>query len=329
MRIGLLGAGRIGSLHAQTLIGKERVDSVAVYDPISSRAGELADDAGLDVADSVSDLLASVDAAVIASSTDSHAEHLEMAAAAGVPAFCEKPISTDLASTDRAIEAVESAGIPVMMGFNRRFDPGYRAARDAVADGSLGTLMLITGHHHDHRPPPEEYVPLSGGQFKDQLIHDFDLLRFVSGEEPVAVHAAGSPVGVEMVARYGDTAVSVVTLWLASGAIATLCGVRMDPIGYDVRMEVFGTLDSIAVGLDPHMPLRSAEPGVEPPRDPYTEWLQRFGASYGAEMDAFLDMVEGKAESPCTVHDARAAVVIAEACRRSLDAGGPVELEGM
>lgn len=327
MKIGLLGAGRIGSLHAQTFEEHPRVDGLVVFDPVTSRAEELAARVGATASDSLSHLLGSVDAVVIASSTDSHAAHLEMAADAGLPAFCEKPIAIDVDVTDRVIEAVERSGIPAMIGFNRRFDRGFVAARTAVASGSIGTLMMIAGHHHDHRPPPAEYLPVSGGQFKDQLIHDFDLLRFVSGQEVVAVHAAGSTVGVELVTKFDDTSVTVVTLWLESGALATLCGSRVDPLGYDVRMEVFGTQDSLAVGVDSHSPIRSVEDGVPAPQEPYTEWLPRFGDSYRAEMDAFLAVARGETESPCTVHDARAALLIAEACRRSLDAGGPVEVE--
>ena len=325
MRIGLMGAGRIGSLHAGTLSRHPEIDAVTVFDPIPARARSLAASIGAEEAESAEDLMGTSDALLIASSTDSHAADLSMAAAAGLPTFCEKPIAIDLESTDRAIEVVEQADIPVMMGFNRRFDPGFALAQAAVADGRIGELMLIVGQHHDHRPPPEEYIPVSGGQFKDQLIHDFDLLRFVSGDEVTAVHAGGSPVGVGMVQRHGDTAVAVVTLWLRSGAMATLCGTRMDPVGYDVRMEVFGTGDSIAVGWDEHTPIRIVDAG--PPDDPYREWLPRFGESYRAEIDAFLAMARGEISSPCTVHDARAALLIAEACRRSLERRGPVELE--
>jgi myo-inositol 2-dehydrogenase/D-chiro-inositol 1-dehydrogenase len=273
--------------------------------------------------------MADCDAVIIASSTDSHAEFLVMAAEAGLPTFCEKPIAADIEVTDRAISAVERAGNAVQMGFNRRFDRGFSRAKTAVADGTIGKLMMIVGQHHDHRPPPEAYIPASGGQFKDQLIHDFDLLRFVSGDEVVAVHAAGSAVGVEMMEKYGDTAVSVVTLWLSSGAMATLCGARLDAVGYDVRMEVFGTEDSLAVGLDSRTPIRSVEDGAVEPADPYTEWLPRFGDSYRAEMEAFLDMAQGRSASPCTVYDARAAIVIAEACGRSIAQGRPIELEAV
>lgn len=327
MRVGLFGAGRIGSLHAGNLAANDRVTEFLVYDPAADRAKQLADHFDARPMDSAASVLAECDAVVIASSTDSHAGDLIMAAQAKRPAFCEKPIAATLEATDRAIAAVEEAGIPVQIGFNRRFDAGFRAARRAVADGTIGTLMLVVGHHHDHRPPPEEYIPVSGGQFKDQLIHDFDLVRFVTGEEVVEVYASGSPVGVDMVAKYHDTAVTAVTLTLSSGAIASLCAARTDPIGYDVRMEVFGTGDSVAVGVDSQTPLRSLEPGQVPPVDPYQEWLPRFGDSFAAEMEAFLDVAAGEADSPCTVYDARAALVIAEACRRSLDARAPVTLE--
>lgn len=272
------------------------------------------------------DVLQESDAVLIASSTDSHSRDLMKAAEAGLPTFCEKPIAIDLESTDRAIEVVEKTGIQVMMGFNRRFDAGFSCAQKEVANGVIGDLMLIIGQHHDHRHPPEEYVPVSGGQFKDQLIHDFDLLRFVSGDEVIAVHAGGSSVGVGMFERHGDTAVTVVTLWLQSGALATLCGARMDPVGYDVRMEVFGTNDSVAIGWDDHTPIRLLDGARKNPTNPYREWLPRFGKSYEAEIDAFLAMARGEIVSPCTVHDARAALVIADACKRSLEQRRPVEL---
>jgi len=327
VKVGLLGAGRIGTLHAGNLVAHPAVKELFVFDPIGDRAEALASDTGARVLGSSEELMAACDAALIATSTDSHARDLILAAEAGKPAFCEKPIATTIDATDRAIAAVERAGIPVQMGFNRRFDHGFQAARAAVADGSVGTLMLVVGHHHDHRPPPEEYIPVSGGQFKDQLIHDFDLVRFVTGDEVTRVFAAGSSHGLEVFGEYGDTAVTTVTLYLQSGAMAMLCGVRTDPIGYDVRMEIFGTDDSIAVGVDDQTPLRSVERGESPPDDPYREWLQRFGDSFTHEISAFVSMASGESASQCTVHDARKALLIAEACRLSLDRGEPVDVK--
>jgi myo-inositol 2-dehydrogenase/D-chiro-inositol 1-dehydrogenase len=254
---------------------------------------------------------------------------IERAVRAGVPTLCEKPLAISLAEADRALAVVSDSNVPVQIGFNRRFDSGYRAARDLVADGSLGTLTLVIGQHHDHEVPSEEYVARSGGEFIDQLIHDFDILRFVTGREVVRVHAAGASSGFGWFSEYDDYAQTAVTLWLDDGTLAVLAGSRQDPVGYDVRMEVFGTKDSIAVGLDDRTPLRSVEPGVAPPIDPYTEWIPRFGETYTREMDAFIAMVLSGEKNECTVSDARTALAIAEACTLSARQGRIVELEEM
>lgn len=326
MKVGLLGAGRIGALHLNTLTRNELVTTVWVYDVDSSRSEALASQHGAGTATEVDSVLKWADAVVIATSTDTHADLLIAAAHAEVPAFCEKPIATDLASTDRAIDAINKAGIPVQIGFNRRFDFGFQAARSAVAQGRLGTLLSVVGHHHDHRPPPDDYIPVSGGGFKDQLIHDFDLLRFVTGDEAVAVHAAQTAIGLPVFADHGDYTTSIVTVWMASGSVACLVGARTDPVGYDVRMELFGTGDSIAVGLDRRTPLRSVEQDGLIPEEPYREWLERFGASFEAEMDAFLQVAQGTIPSPCTPADARAALVIAEAAKRSVRESSVVQI---
>lgn len=313
MKIGLLGAGRIGAVHFESLVANESVSSIKVYDLDADRARFLASSGGMGVAEGVDSLMSWADALVIATSTDTHSGLLVSASRAEKPAFCEKPIALDLASTDRAIEAIQAAGIPVQIGFNRRFDNGFRAAQRAMAEGRLGTLLSVVGHHHDHTPPPDHYIPSSGGQFRDQLIHDFDSLRFVTGDEVVKLHASGTSVGLPSFAAHEDHTSTVVTLWLASGALAALIGVRTDPVGYDVRLELFGTKDSIVAGHDRHTPLNSTEPGMSPVEDPYREILSRFGDSYRAEIDAFLSVAAGTTTSRCTPEDARAALVLAEA----------------
>lgn len=317
MRVGLLGAGRIGALHAETLTAHEKLSELMIYDVDGERSKSLADSHDVANATSVDALMTWADAVVIATSTDTHADLLFAAARKGKPAFCEKPIANSLETTDHAIEAIRAAGIPVQIGFNRRFDNGFLAARRAVESGSLGTLLSVVGHHHDHVPPPLDYIPLSGGQFRDQLIHDFDLLRFVTGEEAVDIYAAGTSVGLPIFSDYDDSSAALVTLTMESGALAVLVGARTDPIGYDVRMELFGTDDSIAVGLDRRTPLRSMEDGMDSPEDPYKEWLSRFGDSYRREMDVFLSVAVDERESPCTPIDARAALVLAEAATLS------------
>lgn len=317
MKIGLFGAGRIGSLHLETLVHNPDVGAVRVFDIDAERARALAARHDVAVATDVASLMKWSDAVVIATSTDTHAQLLTAAAKAQTPAFCEKPIAIDLVSTDEAIAAIGAAGVPVQIGFNRRFDAGFRAARQAVQSGALGTLLMVVGHHHDHQPPSPEYISASGGQFKDQLIHDFDLLRFVTLDEVVEVHATGTSADLPVFGENGDHAVAHVNLWMASGALAVLVGVRMDPVGYDVRMEIFGTDDSVAAGLGERTPIRSVEPGLRPPAEPYREIFGRFGSSYRAEIDTFLLVASGKEQSPCTPGDARAALLVAEAASMS------------
>ncbi|MEW6637398.1 MAG: Gfo/Idh/MocA family oxidoreductase [Actinomycetota bacterium] len=328
MNVGLIGAGRIGRIHAGTLVAHPDVESLVVADYDAGLAGKLAARYGAGAASSVEELFERVDAVVIASPTDTHVDYLLRAAGRGIPAFCEKPISIDLESTDRAIAAVNEAGIAVQMGFMRRFDPGYRAAHELVASGELGEVTLVTGHTHDIEPPHESYIPRSGGVFKDMLIHDIDALRFVTGAEPVEVTATGSNRAMEIFGRYDDLATVAVVAHMDDGSLAVLSGTRQDPLGYDVRMEVFGTRDSVAIGLSPRTPIRSVEPGV-PPRDVSVTvgWLERFEDAYRAEMDAFLEVASGRSRSPCTPEDARAALVIAEACEASVRKGGPVLVE--
>jgi len=327
VRVGIIGAGRIGTIHANNLSRHRAVSSIVVTDAIPAQSKQVAATYGADVVSGPDELLESADAVIISTPPGMHVDLIEQAVDHGVPALCEKPLATSLADADRALALVSQGDVPIQIGFNRRFDPGYRMARDLVADGSLGMVTLIVGQHHDYELMDEEYIAHSGGEFRDQLIHDFDILRFVTGREVVRVHAAGATKAFDWFAKFDDNAQTVVTLWLDDGTLAVLCGSRYDPVGYDVRMEVFGTKDSIAVGLGPRTPLRSVEAGVPLPTDPFTEWIQRFGETYASELDAFLAMVRDGGPNECTVQDARAASVIAEACTISAREGRIVTLE--
>ena len=327
VRVGIIGTGRIGSIHASNLSRHPAVSAIIVTDVIRAQSEHVAATYGADIASGPAELLDSADAVVISTPADMHVELIELAVDHSVPALCEKPLAMNLADADRAVAIVSRGDVPVQMGFNRRFDPGYRKARDLVADGSLGIVTLVVGQHHDFELPGEEYIAGSGGEFRDQLSHDFDILRFVTGREVVRVHAAGATKAFDWFAKFDDYAQTAVTLWLDDGTLAVLCGSRQDPVGYDVRMEVFGTKDSIAVGLGPRTPLRSVEAGVPSPTDPFTEWIPRFGETYARELDAFLAMVRDGGPNECTVQDARAASVIAEACTVSAEEGRIVTLE--
>ncbi len=212
----------------------------------------------------------------------------------------------------------------VQVGFQRRFDAGYVAAHEAVLSGALGQVHTITGHTLDPSPPPAAYVAVSGGIFRDCLVHDLDILRWVSGQEAVEVYATGANLGDDYIQAAGDVDAVAVTLTMTDGSLAMLSASRYNQAGYDVRMEVRGHRASVAVGLDPRTPVRSVEPMVYPSEPAYPGFLERFAGAYAAEMAAFVALVRSRGTSRCTVADALAAFVLAEACEVSRRERRPV-----
>ncbi|MFI1937224.1 Gfo/Idh/MocA family oxidoreductase [Streptomyces purpureus] len=328
MRIGLIGTGRIGTFHAGVLSRHEAVESLVVADADTARAARVAETLGVDVAPGVDALFADgLDAVVITSATAAHAELIARAARAGLPAFCEKPIALDLPGTLGALAAVEAAGTELQLGFMRRFDAGYRAAREAVRSGRLGRLHTVRAATSDPAPPPAAYLPLSGGLYRDCLVHDFDILRWVTGREVTEVYAAGSDAGPAMFRESGDVDTAAVLLTLDDGTLATATATRCNGAGYDVRMELAGELDQIAVGLDDRTPLTSVEPlGPAPADKPWPGFLERFAPAYEAELDTFVRLVRGQAANPCDGREALTALRIAEACERSRRDRRPVPI---
>src|SRR6476659_2585337 len=283
LHVGVVGVGRIGSLHASTLRTLEGVSRLTLTDADAARARRAASELGAGTADGPEALVAAgIDALVIAAPTPAHASLLRLAADAGLPAFCEKPVALDLPALDDVIAHVERAGILVQIGFQRRFDAGYRAAHDAVHGGALGNVLILRAATHDPAPPPESYIAASGGIFRDLHIHDFDAIRFVTGREIVEVYADGAVRAAPWFANHDDVDAAAV-LRLDDGTLAIVSGTRHDPLGYDVRLEVFGTKDSIAVGVDDRSPYRSVEPGVSPNKPGYANFMERFEAAYRAE----------------------------------------------
>ncbi|MGQ4373915.1 Gfo/Idh/MocA family oxidoreductase [Streptomyces sp. SAS_267] len=334
MRIGLIGAGRIGTFHAATLSRHREVGgSLIVTDADPARAQRLADRLGATAAPTVNEIFTwGVDAVVITAATSAHAELIGRAARSGLPVFCEKPIALDLAGTLAALAEVDAAGTVLQMGFQRRFDVGYTAAREAVRSGRLGRLHTVRSMTSDQSPPPAEYLPLSGGLYRDCLIHDFDMLRWVSGREVVQVYATGSDAGPSMFREANDIDTGAAVLTFDDGMLATATATRMNGAGYDVRMELSGELDQIAVGLDDRTPISSTEPAGPPPADkPWTGFLERFGPAYEAELAAFVEVVRGERANPCDGREALEALRIAEACelsRRERRPVSPAEIPG-
>lgn len=329
MRLGLIGVGRIGTAHAGTLRAHPDVDELLLADADAGRAGALADRLGASGVADVDDLFAArPDAVVVATPTDTHAALIGRAVAAGVPVFCEKPVAGDLAGTLRVAARVAGSATPVQIGFQRRFDAGYRAARQAVRDGRLGDLHRLHLVTADPAPPPAAYIATSGGIFRDCHIHDFDIARFLTGREVAEVYATGANRGAAFFRQAGDVDTAAAVLTFDDGTLATLHGSRYNGAGYDVRAELCGSAATHVVGLDEHSPLRSAEPGVRwPGGEPWPDFQHRFAAAYAAELDAFLALAAGRGENACTVSDALAALYIAEAAEVSRRQRRPVRVD--
>jgi myo-inositol 2-dehydrogenase/D-chiro-inositol 1-dehydrogenase len=326
MRLGLIGLGRIGAFHADTLSSLDAVDSLVVNDALPEATERIAQKYGAEPAATPADLLRSgVDGVVIAAATDAHPQLILAAVEAGLPVFCEKPVARDAGD---AVEVLRhTGGARVQIGYNRRFDPGFVAARAAVQSGELGRLHTIRSTTMDPAPPPAAYIAGSGGIFRDCSVHDFDIIRFVTGREVVEVYATGSTRGDAIFAESGDASTTSAILTLDDDTLVVVSNTRYNGRGYDVRLELHGERDSIAVGLEEKLPLRSVEPGVTfPGGPPHQFFMDRFTEAYRRELAAFTEVVAGTRESPCTVTDAVEAGWIAEACTLSLREHRPVKL---
>jgi myo-inositol 2-dehydrogenase/D-chiro-inositol 1-dehydrogenase len=325
--VGVLGLGRIGATHARNVAALAGVDLV-VHDPDVGAVRAVVDATGARSVPDRAALLGEVDAVVIATPTANHPDDLAAGAAAGLPMLCEKPISLDVASTAAALSRVEEAGVALQVGFMRRFDPGFVEARRRIEAGELGDLYLVRAASHDHVPPHESYLDLSGSVYRDMHIHDFDAVRWLTGREVVEVYATGSVLVDDMFRRHDDVDMTTISLVLEGGVLASLTGSRANPLGYDHRTEVIGSLDAVCAGWTARTPLRSVDPdGIAGPIDPYPAFPDRFGAAYRAEVEAFVALVRGEADNRSPGRSALEALRIAEAADRSLAEHRPVRLD--
>jgi myo-inositol 2-dehydrogenase / D-chiro-inositol 1-dehydrogenase len=330
MRVGVFGLGRMGVRRAELLRRHAAVEQLIVANRDESRGRELAQALGATWLPIAEALDASLDAAVVATATATHGEIVEHLVGRGTPVLCEKPLAVTVAQSRELAQLIEDSDVPVQMGFQRRHDPGYRDAHDAVASGALGTLYSLRLAAHDADPSPEDYIPTSGGIFRDMHVHDFDLARWLTGEEVVQVFATGSVRHWDRFARHDDLDTTAIVLRTEAGVPVAVTGARHDPLGYDSRAEVFGSQDSLTVGLTPHSPLRAVE-GHSPEAPTPAGFLDRFADAFKAETYAFVDVARHQAQNPCTPEDAVQALRIAEACdrsRRELRAVALEEIEG-
>ena len=328
MKIGLAGAGRIGAMHAEVLARLDGVSEVVIADVVADRARVVATNVGGRAVETVKALFeAGLDGIVVAAATDAHASLITAAVARGIPVFCEKPVAFDVEGTLEVIEAVEGSGVPVQVGFQRRFDPGYRQARDTVQSGRLGWIHTLRSCTLDVAPPPADYIATSGGFFRDCAVHDFDSIRWVTGREIVSVYAVGANRGDAFFADHDDIDTASAVLTLDDGALAVVSCSRYNQAGYDVRLEVLGQKGSIAVGLDDNCALESAEPGATfPVGIAHAAFPERFAAAYQAELRAFVGLVQHGGDSECTPLDALQAFYAAEACELSRHEARPVSM---
>ncbi|WP_128382100.1 Gfo/Idh/MocA family oxidoreductase [Streptomyces cavernae] len=332
MRVGIVGAGRMGRLHARTLLQLPDPPAVAVHDvdPDGAHrlARALAEETGarVTVRRTLAEVVAGVDALVVATPATQRRVPLLAAARAGVPVFCEKPLTADVAEARELAGALAHARVHV--GFQRRCDPAYRALRERIVSGRLGRVLLVRCTAFDHEPPADAYERTAGDIFTDCLIHDIDAVHWLTGQPIVALQADGARL-------LGGAGYDVATaaLTLADGARAVLTASRLDPHGYDHRVEVLGTEGSYAVGLDARTPLRllgqdgmgcSPAPGEHPP---YQHFTDRFATAYRQEIHDFVDMVTRGATSPCTAEEALRAQEVAAVAGRAAATGTRVVLD--
>lgn len=329
--IGLIGVGRIGIMHAGILAANPLVSRLVLADASEPRATSVADELGCDSApveralDPANPL--GLDGLVIATGTSTHADLLVKAAEIALPTYCEKPLALDLEEARRALEALEASGLPHHIGFQRRFDDGYNRARRLLRDGTLGELRRFHALTCDHVPPADEFLPGSGGIFLDCNVHDFDILRWLTGREVVEVYATGSARGSAAFADNNDFSDAVTVLTLDDGTVGSLHASRYNGQGHEVRLDLMGTTGSANVGLDNKAPLRSVEEGVSfPPEDPWHDFIERFKPCYERELDHFLRNPMQGLPSACTASDALEALRIALACNLSRDEHRPVRV---
>ncbi|MDW8270356.1 MAG: inositol 2-dehydrogenase [Anaerolineae bacterium] len=328
VNMGLIGAGRIGRVHAGHLahhIPAARLAAVADINPTA--AADLAGRFGVPAYGDHRYVLDDPDIAAVAicSSTDTHARLIIEAAQAGKHIFCEKPIDLDLARIDEALAAVEAAGVKLMVGFNRRFDPSFRKARELVQSGAIGAVHLVRITSRDPAPPPLAYVRVSGGLFLDMTIHDFDMARYLGGEIE-EVFAAGSVLVDPDIGAAGDIDTAIVLLHLRGGALGAIDNSRQAVYGYDQRVEVFGSAGMVAVGnRTPDTHVLSDAHGVHSARPLYF-FMERYTESFLAEMTAFVECLVEDKPPPVSGRDGRQAVVIALAAQRSLRERRPVSV---
>ncbi len=327
VRFALFGAGRIGAMHAANVAANGRAALHCVYDVHAPAAQKVAALHGAKVAPSVAAALADkeVDAVLIASSTDTHVDLITAAAKAGKAILCEKPIDLDIRRVEQCRRDIAGSGVPVQLGFNRRYDASHRAVREAVARGEIGTLQQLIITSRDPGIAPMEYMKVSGGIFRDMMIHDFDLARFILGEDPVEVFATGSVMIEPALAGIGDVDTAMVVMKAPSGALVHINNSRLAVYGYDQRVEAFGSKGMVQSENWRGSSLRRWTAQATDAQEPLLHFfIQRYAQAYLDELNEFIDAVANKTEPGVGFEDGRKALILADAAWESLRGGRAV-----
>lgn len=332
VRFGLIGTGRIGQVHAANIAANPDTELAWVADPVVAGAHDVASRYGGTATADPAELIASgeIDAVLIASPTPTHVDLIEAAVRRGIPVLCEKPIDLDIARVDALRPLVAQRGVPVALGFNRRFDPHHAAARARVVAGDIGELEQLIIISRDPAAPPAEYVGVSGGIFRDMTIHDLDMARFFA-PDIVSVSATGTRVFDAGALEHGDYDTAVTTLTTATGAVVTIVNSRHSAVGYDQRIEAFGALGMVQVANVQISAVRVSTAASVEAAAPYPEFfLERYAEAYSAELREFVRLARGVPSACPTFEDGRAALVLADAAQRSAAEGiaVAVDLEG-
>jgi myo-inositol 2-dehydrogenase/D-chiro-inositol 1-dehydrogenase len=321
------GAGRIGAIHATNIAASGRARLAHVVDVHAPSAEALATKHGARVSDAATALAdPAVSAVLIASSTHTHADLVIAAARAGKAIFCEKPIDLSLARVDACLDEVRRAGVPMLVGFNRRFDPDFAELHRRIGAGAIGAVEQVIITSRDPTPPPIAYIRVSGGLFRDMTIHDFDMARWMLSEEPVEVFACAANLVDPAIGAAGDVDSAMVLLRTASGRMAHINNSRRAAYGYDQRVEVFGSAGRLIAGNRAPTTVEIANAQSVAFDKPLPFFLERYAAAYRAELNGFLDALERKAPMPVGAADGRQALVLADAAVESLRTGLPVKI---
>jgi len=327
VRFGLLGAGRIGKLHGGNIAASPRATLVSVADIDSKAAEALAAATGAE-ARSPDDIIGAsdVDAVLIGTSTDTHADYIEKAVRAGKAVLCEKPVDLDAKRIEACLKVVDAAKKPLMIGFNRRFDPNFAALKKRIDAGAVGKVEMVTVISRDPGPPPVSYIERSGGLYRDMMIHDLDMARFLLGEEPVVIHAFGSVLVNPEIGKAGDVDTAMVMMRTASGKLCQISCSRRASYGYDQRIEVHGSDGMIRAGNIHETTVETATKSGFASDPVLNFFLERYAQAYRDELASFIDAIEtGTPPSP-SGHDGLMAQRLADAATESWKTGKPVAL---